>query len=1017
MGSAELRRLGLARKPAIVVPNHMLEQFSREYLEVYPTAKLLAAGTEDLQGENRREFVARAATGDWDAVILTQGAFESIPMSAEQQEAYIDREMATMRAQLAAAEAALASGQGGDAQKKTVKKMEAALLRAEEALKKKLDKTKDVGVSFEQTGIDYLMVDEAHGYSNLRTLSNIQGAGATGSDRATDLHMKLEYLRETSQSGRVATFATGTPIRNTVTQAYVMQRFLRPDLFTEAGIHSFDQWAATFGQTVDEMELKPEGTGFRQSTRFAKFRNVPELLRQFHTFADIKLAEDLNLPTPNLEGGRAQTVTVPASDSLRDFIAELGERAEDVRGGQVNPEDDNMLKISTDGRKAALSMKLVGQEHEPGKIEAAADRIAGIWEQNKDTVYTDPKTGEDDPIPGGLQIVFLDMGTPTSGGWNGYDALKSELVARGMDADSIRYIHEAKNDAQKAELFAAARSGRVSVLIGSSEKMGVGTNIQRRALALHHLDAPWRPADVEQRDGRIMRQGNLNPDVQILRYVTEGSFDAYMWQTLERKAKFINQIMRGSLDVREIEDIGDTAMSYAEVKALATGNPDLLEAAKTETLLTKLDRLSRTHARTQANLRRDVETFTRNGALWAAHAAALDEAIQRRVNTRGDAFTMTVEGRKFSKRSEAAEALRARVMHVMIHNRWASDSEEFDIGTIGGFTATVSVRQLPGGARGLALRFAGVPGDMATLTREDIDAASGVGLVTRLENALASFESRRDRLAESAENAREEIRRMEARIGQVFPRAAELEAVRRKAERLRLKMERDAERAKGTPVEFDPLIDTDQFDDPMLRGDDAPPEPETAVDDFGAVTAADLRRAAEAAEREQKTLVVVGGRVVLGKAGAPAEPAPVGGRVRVVRGGQDEVVVDGDQITVVPSGGQTTESQTEPPAADEDAPAPDADPTGAFAVLTAPDGTAIAWLRTDEESGQPIGYLRSDANDPSTTVRFGDPQRWASEVDLYGMQPTTSEPDTTKPRDQAAPAGDEQDQQAQVQVA
>lgn len=826
MGTAELKRLGLARKPAIIVPNHMLEQFSREYLEIYPQARILAAGTDDLQGDKRREFVARAATGDWDAVILTQNAFESIPMSAGATSKYIDNELAEMRQQLEDAKAQ-AFASGDKALDKSVKKMEKAILRAEEALKKKFEKAKDVGVTFEQTGIDYLMVDEAHGYSNLRTLSNIQGAGASGSGKATDLHMKLEYLRENSQSGRVATFATGTPIRNTVTQAFVMMRFLRPDLLKEAGISSFDAWAATFGQVVEEMELKPEGAGFRTSSRFAKFRNVPELLRIFHTFSDIKLAEDLDLPTPNLTGGKVETVTVPSSDALRAFIADLGDRAELVRNGSVEPEDDNMLKISTDGRKAALSMALVGQDHEPGKIESAADRISTIWRNNKDKQYPiDPKNPDAgmDPTPGAMQIVFMDMGTPTAEGWNGYDALRAELVARGMDPAGIRFIHEAKNDQQKAEMFAAARAGKISVLIGSSEKMGVGTNVQRRAVALHHLDAPWRPADVEQRDGRIMRQGNLNPDVEIIRYVTEGSFDAYMWQTLERKAKFINQIMKGSLDVREIEDVGDTAMSYAEVKALATGNPDLLDKAKIDTLLTKLERLNRTHQRTQSNMRTDIVKFGAAAKQSDVNAADYDKAIAQRDRTKGAEFAMRVAGRgSFDSRTEAADELKDRLQQVMREDRWSPGKERV-VGTLRGFDLTSEY--LRGTTRGdvLILRLAGVPGEIARLNDNDLRSTNAVA---RVENFLGAFEARREASIERAANMRLEVERMQDRIGQEFPQAAKLDAARRKSTRLAEKMQRDAARDKGAEIPFDPKIDSDQFDDPILGRPDADVPPET----------------------------------------------------------------------------------------------------------------------------------------------------------------------------------------------
>lgn len=792
VGAHELKRLGMAKKPAIVVPNHMLEQFSREYLQAYPAAKILAAGTDDLKGDRRREFVARAATGDWDCVILTQNAMGMIPMSQEAMRSYIDRELATMRAQLEQAKAE--AGFGGDkAQQKTIKKMEKAVLKAEEALKAKLDKQKDAGVSFEQTGIDYLFVDEAHMYSNLRTLSNIQGAGATGSDMASDLHMKIEHLRANNDSGRVVTFASGTPIRNTVTQAYIMQRFMRPDLLEEAGIHSFDQWAATFGQTVDEMELKPEGAGFRQTTRFSKFRNVPELLQLFQIFADVKMADDLKLPTPALETGAVQNVVVPPSPELTAYIADLGERADAVRQGAVEPEVDNMLKISTDGRKAALSMALVGDEHKPGKIEAAADKIYGIWDQTKDRPVpcdiNDP-AGGDCPPPGSMQIVFCDMGTPSSDGWNAYDALRDALVAKGMKRDSIRFMHEAKNDREKAELFAAARNGQVSVLIGSTEKMGVGTNVQRRAVALHHLDAPWRPADVEQRDGRIMRQGNTNATVAIYRYVTEGSFDAYMWQTLERKKKFIDQIMRNKLgDVRELEDIGDTALSYAEVKALATGNPLLMDKAKADTAVQKLSRMERQHNRTQTNLRNDVLTYTASAAKARADADAIDAAIAKRTDTTsGDNFAFTAGGHKFTTRAEAAAGLKGAVQDA-IYNYSPWRNKPTYLGTFGGHDLMGQVQTYydKTGARrmGIDLSWDGVDQSfpIVRLDANQVDNI-GPGTFTTLANNLAGFEARQARLRDRAEGLDNEVEQMRSRIGLPFAKADELAAARAEQARI-----------------------------------------------------------------------------------------------------------------------------------------------------------------------------------------------------------------------------------------
>lgn len=863
MGTAELKRLGLARKPAIVVPNHMLEQFTREYLEIYPNANVLAAGSDDLVGEKRKEFVARAAASDVDAVILTQKAFEAIPMSPEQQEAYIQRELADMRDALESAQAA-AQVVEDEATKRTVKQMEKAILRAEEALRKKFDKDKDSAVSFEQTGIDYLMVDEAHHYSNLRTLSNIPGAGATGSNMASDLHMKMEYLRERNQSGRVATFATGTPVRNTVTQTYIMIRYLRPDLLRAAGITSFDAWAATFGQVVEEMELKPEGSGFRQSARFAKFQNVPELLRMMHVFADVKMREDLDLPTPNLVGGQTETVTVATSDARQLFIAELGERAEKVRSGGVEPDVDNMLKISGDGRKAALSMRLVGRDdEEPGKIEAAADRISSIYADTKDRVYpVDPGNPEagDDPNAGALQIVFCDLGTPKTGkakgkassmddsdsDWNAYDELRDQLAERGVPKERVAFIHDAKNDAEKAEMFARARSGQISVLIGSTEKMGVGTNVQKRAVALHHLDAPWRPSDVEQRDGRILRQGNLNEDVQVIRYVTEGSFDAYMWQTLERKAKFINQVMRGSLDVREIEDVGDAALSYGEVKALATGNPDLMAIAKVDTLKGKLERLLRTHTRSQTNNANMVGILGVGADQADANAELLDAAAQKRVDTRAGAFRIEFAnlyraGEYFPPVTKR-EAATDRVREMLATYARQGDSsyyrspEPMVVGRIGGHNLVAAYeRKTSGGV--VTLRFDGVPGDITQIPSRD---AGKVNPLPRIERALEGFEARAAAERDRAEAQREEAAKVAQRVGLEFPRMPDLEAARAKSARLREKMQRDAlrdhYRAQGVDwddpatsarldpavlerLRFDPRIDSDEFDSPLLERD------------------------------------------------------------------------------------------------------------------------------------------------------------------------------------------------------
>ena len=451
--------------------------------------------------------------------------------------------------------------------------------------------------------------------------------------RASDLDMKIGYLRQRN-GRRVVTFATATPIANSVTEAYVMQRYLRPDLLEDAGISVFDSWAATFGQVVTQVELAPEGgSSFRMKSRFASFRNVPEMLRMLHVSADIKTAGDLQLPVPALarreDGQRApQIVTVEPSDELLDYVAALGDRAEKVRARAVGPDEDNMLKISSDGRRAALDLRLAGLAQEtPGKTAVAASRIAAIWQDSRDAEYRAPD-GTPYPVRGSLQLVFCDLGTPGPG-WNVYDELRDLLVARGLPRETVRFIHEAKTDRDKAQLFAACRSGSVAVLIGSTEKMGVGTNVQDRAIALHHLDAPWRPADVAQREGRIIRQGNLNPEVQILRYVTRASFDGYMWQALQRKAAFISQVMHGRLDAREISDIGDTALSFSEVKALATGNPLLMDKAEADTTLARLRRAERAHHRNQDALRHAVTRHERDIARLTRLAEDIGAAISR----------------------------------------------------------------------------------------------------------------------------------------------------------------------------------------------------------------------------------------------------------------------------------------------------------------------------------------------------------------------------------------------------
>ncbi|MGI8808932.1 MAG: DEAD/DEAH box helicase family protein, partial [Acidimicrobiales bacterium] len=649
MAAMELRRLGLAAKPAVVVPNHMLDQFSREWLQLYPTAKVLIADRDRLSKERRKEFVARCATGDWDAVIFTQAGFGRLPLGRDLLAGYLGEELARSRE-------ALSESQSGKSL--SVKRLERRIAQLEETYQRLMAaENKDDGVHWTETGVDYIFCDEGHLYKNRRVDSAIEGMANPGSQRAQDLDAKLWALRR-ANGPRVVTFATATPVANSIAELWTMQSYLQPDVLAEVDLAPFDSWAATFGRTVTALELAPDGGSYRMKTRFARFQNIPELLTLYRQVADVRTAEDLNLPVPVLSGGGPETVIVPASPTLREYVSELAARAERVRSRSVAPDEDNMLKITGDGRRAALDLRLVGEQPDPdgGKLTAAADRITAIFRSSAGYHYLD-EAGEPHARPGGVQLVFCDASTPSGKGWNAYAELRALLTERGVPPESVRFIHEAGTDEAKAKLFAACRDGRVAVLVGSTDKMGIGTNVQARAVALHHLDCPWRPADIEQRDGRIVRQGNQNAEVSILRYATEGSFDIYMWQTVERKAAFINQVATGRAVDRDVDDIGDQALSYAEVKALATGNPLILEKASVDAEVAKLGRLRRSHLDDQHRLRRALDTAESRAGSADGRIRRLEKAIGIRTDTRGDRFTMTVGGVPHRKRAEAGEHL------------------------------------------------------------------------------------------------------------------------------------------------------------------------------------------------------------------------------------------------------------------------------------------------------------------------------------------------------------------------
>jgi len=773
IAAMELRRLGSVAKPAVVVPNHMLEQFSREWLQLYPTARVLVADRERLSKDRRKEFVARAATGDWDGIVFTQSGFARLPLGGDLMRGYLGEELESARRALDVSK---------DGKGLSVKRLERRIAQMEETYKRLLaEHTKDDGVRFEETGVDYLFVDEAHAYKNRRVDSSIDGVAGGGSQRAQDLDAKLWALRRL-HGPRVVTFATATPVANSMAELWVMQSYLHPDLLADVDLRTFDSWAANFGRTHTALELAPDGSSYRMQTRFARFQNVPELLTLYRQVADVRTSDDLDLPTPALAGGKAETVVVEPSEALTDYVADLAARAERIRNRAVDPAEDNMLKVTGDGRRAALDLRLVdaGTDLDGGKLTVAAQRIAEIHHATRDHTYRDD-AGHVAARRGALQLVFCDVSTPAGSGWNAYDELRALLVSRGVPTESIRYMQQAQTDAAKAKLFAACRDGSVAVLIGSTETMGVGTNVQARAIAMHHLDAPWRPADIEQRDGRILRQGNQNPEVQVLRYVTEGSFDTYMWQTLERKAAFIAQVTRGDLPDRDVDDIGDQALSFAEVKALATGDPLVLEKAGVDADVARLTRLERAHHDDQHRLRRTFESAIQRANRSDLRCEHLEAVLGRLVDTRGDRFTMTVDGRTHTKRAEAGADLKALLARRLESTPPETTTPLVEVARLSGLAVKAQTATVIEDEVRLVIPDAHIE---HTYTRHDWQTAEPATVVTRLERQIQRLPETLASARADGEAAQAEASRAEARIGQPWDHTAELARLRRRQQEI-----------------------------------------------------------------------------------------------------------------------------------------------------------------------------------------------------------------------------------------
>ena len=742
----ESKRLGLSQKNLYVVPNHLTEQWGSDFLRLYPGANILVATKKDFEPANRKRFCSRIATGDYDAVIIGHTQFEKIPLSRERQIAMLEDQIADITFSIE--EAAHQAGQNY-----TIKQLEKTKKSLQARMKKLNDQTrKDDVVTFEQLGVDRLFVDESHSFKNLflyTKMRNVAGISQTDAQKSSDMFMKCRYMDELT-GGRGITFATGTPVSNSMTELYTIMRYLQYDTLMRMGMGHFDSWAATFGETVTAIELSPEGTGYRAKTRFARFFNLPELISIFKEAADIQTSDMLNLPVPEAEF--INEVLKP-SEEQQEMVSAFSERAEEVRAGLVNPTVDNMLKITNDGRKCALDQRLLNEllpDAEKSKVNTCVENAFQVWDEGKADRTT--------------QLIFCDLSTPKGDGtFNVYDDVRNKLVARGIPKEEIAFIHEYNTETKKADLFAKVRAGQVRILMGSTPKLGAGTNVQDRLIALHHLDCPWKPSDLEQQEGRILRQGNQNDKVKIFRYVTENTFDAYMWQILENKQKFISQIMTSKSPVRACEDVDDTALSYAEIKALATGNPYIKEKMDLDVQVSKLKLLKANHTSQIYRLESDIaKNFPIQISALKERIAGMqvDSQVVKSVDLQdNDTFAMTVGNVLYEDKKEAGEALIAACAGLK------TVSTGGKVGEYHGFTLSASYNMF---SNAFELTVKGKCSYKLEIGKDP------VGNMQRIHNTLSSIDRKLTESEQKLETVQQQLATAQEEVKKPFPKEAEL---------------------------------------------------------------------------------------------------------------------------------------------------------------------------------------------------------------------------------------------------
>ena len=776
----ESKRLGLCNKSLFVVPNHLTEQWAAEYLQLYPAANILVATKKDFETKNRKKFCGRIATGDYDAVIIGHSQFEKIPMSIERQRAILEQQLEEITGGIAE----LKRNRGENF---SIKQLE----KSKKSIKQKLDKLndqtkKDDVVTFEELGVDRLFVDESHYYKNLylyTKMRNVGGIAQTEAQKSSDLFMKCRYLDEIT-GGRGTVFATGTPISNSMVELYTIQRYLQYNTLVKNGLQHFDAWASTFGETITAVELTPEGTGYRAKTRFAKFYNLPELMAMFKEIADIKTADMLNLPVPE---AKYHNIAVKPSEMQKEMVASLAERAEQVRGGGVDSSVDNMLKITNDGRKLALDQRMLNDmlpDFEGSKINACVDNIYRIWEEN-----TDKKSA---------QLVFCDLSTPKNDGtFSVYNDIRKKLIERGIPESEVKFIHEADTDMKKKELFQKTRKGEVRVLLGSTQKMGAGTNVQDKLIALHDVDCPWRPSDLEQRSGRIVRQGNENPQIDIYRYVTEQTFDAYLYQLVEGKQKFASQIMTSKSPVRSAEDIDETALSYAEIKMLATGNPYIKEKMDLDIQVQKLkmlksnflsekygleDKVIKFYPQQIAYLKSRVEGLTKDVETAKLHPKPIDE----------QPLGMMVSGVSYSEKAEAGQA-------IINACKSMNSPDAIPLGEYRGFQMELYFDTVQ---RNYVVKLKGE-------TSRDVPLGDDAhGNIVRIDNGIERFEEALADTKNSLENTEKQFETAKQEIEKPFAKEEELRAKTARLDELNILLNMDKKENEivgGEPDEGEPV--------------------------------------------------------------------------------------------------------------------------------------------------------------------------------------------------------------------